>query len=110
MSDNAADKSLRLYEYIFVAYTQGVLFLILFFVLMRLGLSSLAYASIGITLTIGAFCFLVGLRYGREAGLDIARSNGLPDQAWRRARVKTPASFDKWLAKEKAKNASPSSQ
>jgi VIT1/CCC1 family predicted Fe2+/Mn2+ transporter len=109
MSDNAADKSLRLYECVFIAFTQGVLFLILFLALMKFELTFLAYVSIVVTLAIGAACLLLGLHYGREAGIDIAQSNGLPNSAWRRARVKTPASFDKWLAKEKAKSSSPGS-
>jgi hypothetical protein len=110
MSDNAADKSLRFFEFRFAGYAQGALFLVLFVALMQLGLSPLAYAALGTSAIIAIACFLTGLHYGKEAGLDIARSNGLPDRSWRRAVAKTPAEFDKWLAKEKIENSNPGRQ
>jgi hypothetical protein len=104
ISENAADKSMRFLEFMLVGYVQAVPFMVLAFVSMKLGLSSLAYASLGIGAIIGLSCFLVfGLHYGKQAGLDIARSYGLPDRIWWRVRVKTPAQFDGWLAKERRK-------
>lgn len=110
ISENAADKSLRLYEYMFAGYVQITLFLILSIALMKFGPSSLAYASIGIGVVSGVCFFLIALHYGKQAGVDIARSHGFPDRVWRRVMVKTPAQFDGWLAKEKAKNPGPGSR
>jgi hypothetical protein len=42
-------------------------------------------------------------RCAKQAGLDIARANGLPDRAWGCATVSRPTQFDALLAKEKAK-------
>jgi hypothetical protein len=110
VSDNAADKSLRFYEYMFVGYAQALPFLVIFVVLKQLGFSSFANAGLGTSLILGLSCFLVALHYGKQAGVDIARSYGLPDSSWRRVKAKTPAQFDGWLAKEKAKNSSPGSE
>jgi hypothetical protein len=106
-SDSAADNSVRFFEYMFVGYAQVMPFLALFVVLKQLGFDALANAIFGISLILGLSCFLIALHYGRQAGVDIARSYGLPDSAWRRVKARTPAQFDGWLAKERAKNRSP---
>lgn len=101
ISDNAADKSVRFLEFMFVGYAQAIPFLVVFVALKQFRLDLLANVGLVVSLVIGLLCFVTALHYGKEAGLDIARSYGLPDSAWRRVKAKTSDQFDGWLAKEK---------
>jgi hypothetical protein len=100
ISENAADKLLHFYEWMFVGYAQTMPFLVLFVVLEQLRHDSLATTGLAISGIIALSCFLIARHYGKEAGVDIARTYGLPDGTWWKVKAKTTAKFDRWLTKE----------
>jgi hypothetical protein len=103
MSDDALGKSLRWFAYRFVASSQAIVCFGVFVVLIQLGLDPFGYAVLALSVVVGLTLYVAGFRCAKQAGLDIARANGLPDRTWNRAMAITPTQFDAWLAKEKAK-------
>lgn len=78
ISENAADKLLHFFEYMFIGYAHVMPFLVLFVVLKQLRFDSLANTGLAISVTIRLSCFLIAFRYGKEAGIDITRITACP--------------------------------
>jgi len=103
MSDYALDKSLRRIEYQLLASGQAIVCFGVFVVLIQLGLDPVGYTLMALSVVMGLTLMWAANRCAKQAGLDIARANGLPDRAWGCATVLRPTQFDAVLAKEKAK-------
>lgn len=94
--------SLLMYELLLLAYLNAIGCLVAFVTCDLLGWSVLATMFVVLAFAGSALCVALALRFGQAAGIDIAHQYGLPDRAWRRAKVKTPAQFDQWLAGQAA--------
>jgi len=70
---------------------------------MQLGLDPVGYAVMAMSVVVGLAYHAAAFRCLKQAGLDIARANRLPDRVWKNASLLRPTQFDAWLAKEKAK-------
>ena len=103
MSNYALDKSLRRIEYQLLASGQAIVCFGVFVVLIQLGLDPVGYTLMALSVVMGLTLMWAANRCAKQAGLDIARANGLPDRAWGCATVLRPTQFDAVLAKEKAK-------
>ena len=62
------------------------------------GADVVGYVLIVVAAVAAVTCFAVAVGYARVAGEDIARQYELPARSWRRAKVKTPEQFDRWIA------------
>jgi hypothetical protein len=103
MSDYALDKSLRRIEYRLLASSQAIVCFGVFVVLIQLGLDPVGYTLMALSVVVSLTLMWAANRCAKQAGLDIARANGLPDRAWGCATVLRPTQFDALLAKETAK-------
>jgi hypothetical protein len=100
VSEYAADRQLRSLECGLAMYLGAVVLMATGVALSVLneGAAILAvFAAVAVTwVVVWQVAFF---RYGRAAALDIVRSLGLPDHAWREVRANTPARFDDWLSR-----------
>lgn|GEM_PF-5866648 len=98
ISARAATTSLQAYELILAGYLLGFGGIVAFSVCVLVGADMVGYVLIAMAAVAAMTCFAVAVRYARVAGEDIARQYGLPARSWRRAKVKTPEQFDRWIA------------
>ncbi|MDQ1739625.1 MAG: hypothetical protein QOE53_1277 [Pseudonocardiales bacterium] len=103
ISDRAVEQALVMYEMILFAFLSAISCLVL------AGVSSAANvgtpvtaAFLVLTFAIPAVLFGVAIRSARIAGREVAQSYGLPPSAGRKARLKSPAEFDRWIATQAA--------
>ena len=98
ISNTALDHSLRVYEFVFLMYVSGFLFILLFIFSLLMGAGAYSYLFIFAGYVALIVFGRAGWQSAKIAGLDIVRSLGLPDSMWRRAKAKTPEQFDRWRA------------
>jgi hypothetical protein len=98
ISDEAADNSLRVYEFMFLAFLNAIICIALSLASSSLGVPVMALTFGVLTFVLSGVCVVFAWHFGKAAGIAIARGYGLPDRSWRKMKFKTPEQFDKWLA------------
>jgi hypothetical protein len=99
ISDHAVERALVMYEMILLAYVAAISCIILAFISSTAGAGKPVTAIfVVLTFAIPALLFAVAISCARAAGRDVALSYGLPRSAGRKARLKSPAEFDRWIA------------
>jgi hypothetical protein len=101
----AATRTLQAYELLFAAHLLGFAGIVALVVCGLAGAEAVGYALLALAVVTAMTCIAVALLYARTAGLDIARQYGLPARSWRRAKLKTPAQFDRWIATQPVREA-----
>jgi hypothetical protein len=101
ISDYAVERALVMYEMILLAYLSAISCIILAFIssTARLG-KPVTVTFVVLTFAIPAVLFGVAIRCARAAGRDVVQRYGLPPSAGRKARLKSPAEFDRWIARQ----------
>jgi hypothetical protein len=99
ISDRAVERALVMYELILLAYLATISCIILAFLSSTAGAGKPVTATfVVLTFAIPALLFAISISCARAAGRDVAQSYGLSRSAGRKARLKSPAEFDRWIA------------
>jgi hypothetical protein len=99
ISDYAVGQALVMYEMILLAYLSAISCLILAGISSFSGIGAPVTATfVVLTFAIPAVLFTIAIRCAKAAGRDVAKSYGLPASSGRKARLKSPAEFDRWIA------------
>jgi ABC-type microcin C transport system permease subunit YejB len=108
ISDHAVEQALVMYEMMLLAYLSAISCMILAGISSSAGVGKPVTATfVVLTFAIPAVLFAIALRCALAAGRDVVQRYGLPASSDRKARLKSPREFDRWIAKQPATRRQP---